>query len=162
MYIYVCIHHTYIYIYIYIYTYTYIYTWIYIYVHMHIYVHIHIHIYICICTHIHTYLHIYHICTSCSEHETNVYADVHNIYLTYTPAHAWCSTTPVNAFILSAKMHMDSCMRAYATVQQLLFHRSYCELILSLAQTSCRLSLATRPPASSTSPDPLCCPTLFA
>ena len=44
---------------------------------------------------------------------------------------------------------MDSCMRAYATVQQLLCHRSYCELILSLARTSCRLSfsLALLPPA---------------
>ena len=35
----------------------------------------------------------------------------------------------------------NSCMRAYATVQQLLCHGSYCELILSLARTSCRLSL---------------------
>jgi len=49
------------------------------------------------------------------------------------------------------------CMRAYATVQQLLCHRSYCELILSLARTSCRRSFppallplcrAGRPPAS--------------
>ena len=32
-----------------------------------------------------------------------MYADIHNICLTYTPAHAWCSTTPVNACILSAK-----------------------------------------------------------
>ena len=47
-------------------------------------------------------------------------------------------------------------MRAYATVQQLLCHGSYCELILSLARTSCRLSFppallplrrAGRPPA---------------
>jgi len=34
------------------------------------------------------------------------------------------------------------------TVQQLLCHGSYCELILSLAQTSCRLSFTTCPPAA--------------
>ena len=85
---------------------------------MHIYVHIHVYnTYICICTYIYTSLYIYRICTSCSEREANVYAGVHNIYLTYTPAHAWCSTTPVNACRLSAKIHMDSCMRAYAMVQ---------------------------------------------
>jgi len=33
-------------------------------------------------------------------------------------------------------------MRAYATAQQLLCHGSYCELIMSLARTSCGLSLA--------------------
>jgi len=38
----------------------------------------------------------------------------------------------------------NSCMRAYATVEQLLCHGRYCELILSLARTSCRLSV---PPA---------------
>jgi len=51
----------------------------------------------------------------------------------------------------------NSCMCAYATVQQLLCHGSYCKLILSLARTSCRLSFppallplrrAGRPPAS--------------
>ena len=31
------------------------------------------------------------ICTSCREREANVYADVHNICLLYTPAHAWCA-----------------------------------------------------------------------
>ena len=50
----------------------------------------------------------------------------------------------------------NSCMRACATVQQLPCHGSYCELILSLARTSCRLSFppallplrrAGRPPA---------------
>ena len=45
---------------------------------------------------------------------------------------------------------MDSYMRAYATVQELLCHGSYCELILSLLRTSCRLSLADRPSAGST------------
>jgi len=135
-----------------------------------------------------------------------VYADVLNICLTYTPSHAWCSTTPVNACRLSAKMHTDlyiyihmiriymytytcihvythihihthtythtyihgyihmyiciymyrniyihkmhmhSCMCAYATVQHLLCHGSYCELILSLARTLCRLSSTARPP----------------
>jgi len=53
----------------------------------------------------------------------------------------------VNAFILSSQMHMDLCMHAYATMQQLLCHGSDCELILSLARTSCRLSFASRPPA---------------
>jgi len=75
-----------------------------------------------------------------------------NICLTYTPAHAWCSTTPVNACRLSEKMHMDSCMRAYATVQQLLCHGSYCELVLSLERISC----ADLPPACSTRPTPSC------
>ena len=51
----------------------------------------------------------------------------------------------------------NSCMRAYATVQQHFCHGSYCELILSLTRTSCRLSFppallplrrAGRPPAS--------------
>ena len=51
--------------------------------------HMHIHIYM--------YLYIYRICTSCIEREANVYADVHISCLTYTSAHAWCSTTPVNA-----------------------------------------------------------------
>jgi len=46
-------------------------------------------------------------------------------------------------------MHMHSCMRAFATVQKLLCHENYCELILSLAQASCRLSFADRPPAGS-------------
>ena len=39
-------------------------------------------------------------------------------------------------------MHMDLCMRAYATVQKLLCHGSYCEFVLSLARASCRLSFA--------------------
>jgi len=36
-------------------------------------------------------------------------------------------------------------MRAYSTMQQLLCHGSYCKLILSLAQTSCRLLFTARP-----------------
>jgi len=50
---------------------------------------------------------------------------------------------------LCRKMHMDSCMRAYSTVQQLLCHGGYCELILSLAQTSCRLLFTARTTARS-------------
>jgi len=46
---------------------------------------------------------------------------------------------------LCKKMHMDSCMRAYSSVQQLLCHGGYCELILSLARTSCRLLFTARP-----------------
>jgi len=69
-------------------------------------------------------------------------------------------TTPVEMHAYSPqKMHMHSCMRAYATVQKLLCHESSCELILSLARASCRLLFAARP---------ACCldeigrPTLFA
>ena len=40
----------------------------------------------------------------------------------------------------------NSCMCACATVQQFPCHGSYCELILSLARTSCRLSFF-RPPS---------------
>jgi len=150
--------HAYTYIYIHIHTHTHTYIHGYIHIYMHVYVHIHIYVYICICTYIYIYIYIDRICTSCSEREANVYADVYNICLMYTPAHAWCSTTPVNACRLSTKMHIDSCMRAYATVQQLLCHGSYCELILSLARTSCRLSLtahphAARPPAGNPLPD---------
>jgi len=36
-------------------------------------------------------------------------------------------------------------MRAYSTVQQLLCHGSYCELILSPARTLCRLLFTARP-----------------
>ena len=39
------------------------------------------------------------------------------------------------------KMHMRSCMRAYATVQKLLCHETIANLILSLARASCRLLL---------------------
>jgi len=38
-------------------------------------------------------------------------------------------------------------MRAYSTVQQLLYHGGYCELILSLARTSCSLLFTVRPTA---------------
>jgi len=48
---------------------------------------------------------------------------------------------------LCEKMHIDSCMRAYSTVQQLLCYGGYCELILSLARTSCRLLFTARPTA---------------
>jgi len=50
---------------------------------------------------------------------------------------------------LCQKIHMDSCMRAYSTVQHLLCHGGYCELILSLARTSCRLLFTARPTARS-------------
>jgi len=39
-----------------------------------------------------------------------------------------------NACILSTKMHMHSCMRTYTTVQKLLCHESYCQLLLSLRE----------------------------
>ena len=50
---------------------------------------------------------------------------------------------------------MDSCMRAYSTVQLLLCHGSYCELILSLARTSCRLLFTARPTARPLAGNPL-------
>ena len=52
-------------------------------------------------------------------------------------------------------MHMDSCMRAYSTVQQLLCHGRYCELILSLVRTSCRLLFTARPTARPLAGNPL-------
>ena len=63
----------------------------------------------------HIYMYIYSAYAHPSEREANAYADVQNICLTYTPAHTWCSTTPVNACILSANMHMDSviCINIY-------------------------------------------------
>jgi len=50
---------------------------------------------------------------------------------------------------------MDSCMHAYSTVQQLLCHGSYCDLILSLARTSCRLLFTAGPPACPLAGNPL-------
>jgi len=60
-----------------------------------------------------------------------------------------CMQTPCK------KMHMDSCMRAYSTVQELLYHGNYCELILNLARTSCRLLFTTRPTARPLGVNPL-------
>ena len=53
------------------------------YIHTSIY--IYIHAYTCIYTHTYAYTHVYtwRICTSCSEREANVYADVHNTCLTF-------------------------------------------------------------------------------
>jgi len=97
--------HTCIHIYMYTYTYTYIYihTWIHIHTYANTCTCTYIHIHISMHTYIYIYIYIYRICTSCRERETNVYADVHNICLAYTPAHAWCATTPVNACLLFAK-----------------------------------------------------------
>jgi len=54
-------------------------------------------------------------------------------------------TTPIEMHAYSPqKMQMRPRMRAHATVQKLLCHRSYCEVILTLAQASCRLLFATR------------------
>jgi len=47
-----------------------------------------------------------------------VYADFHNTCLTYTPAYTWCSQHLLKCTSHSPqKMHMRSCMCAYATVQ---------------------------------------------
>jgi len=69
-------------------------------------------------------------------------------------------TTPVEMHAYSPqKMHMHSGMRAYATMQKLLCHGSYCELILNLARALCRLSFAAR---SACCLDEIGRPTLFA
>jgi len=57
--------------------------------------------------------------------------------------------------LFKTEMHMDSCMRAYSTMQQLLCHGYYCELILSLARTSCRLLFTARPTARPLAGNPL-------
>ena len=56
---------------------------------------------------------------------------------------------------LCKKMHMDSCMRAYSTVQQLLCHGGYCDLILSLARILCRLLSTASPTARPLPGNPL-------
>ena len=56
---------------------------------------------------------------------------------------------------LCKKMHMNSCMRTYSTVQQLLCHGGYCELILSLARTSYRMLVTARPTARPLAGNPL-------
>jgi len=68
-------------------------------------------------------------------------------------------TTPVKN---SCIFYIDSCMRAYTTVQKLLCHGSYCELILSLARASCRLSFTDRSCCPSCCLDQTLRPTLFA
>ena len=115
-----------------IYTYIYIHIYMYIYICIHAYIDIYIYIYTY--TYLYTWIHIY------------IHMRIHYIYIyIYT----WICT------YIYIFLH-NSCMRAYATVQQLLCHGSYCELILSLARTSCRLSFppallplrrAGRPPA---------------
>ena len=91
-------------------------TYTYIYIHMPMYIYIYIYIYI------------YRVCTSCREREANVYADVHNICLTYTPAHAWCATTPVNACRLCAK-------NAYGLMYARLFNCAAASLPWKLLRT---------------------------
>jgi len=84
------------------------------------------------------------ICTFCSERAASVYADVHDTCLTYTPVHAWCSQNLWKHAYSPQKMHMDSCMRAYATVQKLLCHGSSCEFTLSHVRASPKLLFAAR------------------
>ena len=79
-------------------------------------------------THIYISIYIYRICTSFREREANVYADVHNICLAYTPAYAWCATTPVNACRLSAK-------NAYGLVYARLFNCAAASLPWKLLRT---------------------------
>jgi len=152
-----CMHtHIYVYAYIHIHIHTYMDTYTYTYTHTCTYTYIYI--YICLWTYIYIYLYIYRICTSCREVEANMYADAHNICLTYTPTHAWCATTPVNAYRLSAKI-------AYGLVYARLFNcvatslpwkllRTYFESCANIVQgvvycppcrpPSCRQSVARR------------------
>jgi len=86
---------------------------------------IHIYIYIYIHTHTHTFIHGY------------IYIYIRTYMYIYIYIYIYiCICT-----YIYISLH-NSCMRAYATVQQLLCHGSYCELILSLARTPCRLSLS--------------------
>ena len=120
-YTYICIHihtHTYIHTYMDTYTYTYAHTCTYTYIHIHVPMH----------TYIYMYIYIYRTCTSCREHEANVYADVHNICLTYTPAHVWCATTLVNTCRLCAK-------NSYGLVYARLFNCAAASLPWKLLRT---------------------------
>ena len=122
----------YIYIHIYMYTlHTHTHSFIhgYIYIHIRTYMYIYKYIYTYAYTHIYIYIYIYRICTSCREREANVYADVHNICLTHTPAHAWCAATPVNACLLSAKKN------AYGLVYARLFNCAAASLPWRLLRT---------------------------
>jgi len=65
-------------------------------------------------------------------------------------------TTPVEMHAYQ-KLHMHSCKRAYATVQNLLCHGNYWKLILSLARASCRLSFTARLATGSTKSVARCC-----
>ena len=111
--------------------YTYIYT----------YTHVHIYMYTCIHRHIYTYIHIHiYICM-------DIYIYIHtHIYVHIQICIYICIRTHVYTYL------HNSCMCACATP----CHGSYCELILSLARTSCKLSFppallplrrAGRPPA---------------
>jgi len=89
------------------------------------------------------------ICTPCSKRVRKCVCWCHNTYLTYTPAHAWCSKH------LSKCMHTlrkkCTCTCACAPMQpKLLCYGNYCELILSLVRASCRLPFAARPGTVST------------
>jgi len=103
-----------------------------VHIHWHIYIHIHMYIYICIHAYIYTYIHI-----PCIYAWIYIYIHMH-IYVHIHICIYICICTHVYIYL------HNSCMRACATVQQLPCHGSYCELILSLARTSCRLSF---PPA---------------
>ena len=59
---------------------------------------------------------------------------------------------------LSKKMHLHPCMRAYATVQKLLCHGKYCEIILSPVRASLKPSSAARSAAGPTKSAARGCP----
>ena len=53
----------------------------------------------------------------------------------------------IHTIPLAKKTHLHPCMRAYATVQKLLCHGNYCELILSPVRASLKPSSVDRPAA---------------
>jgi len=103
-------------------------------------------------------LHIYRICTSCSEREANVYADVHNICLTYTHTCTCMAlsntcecmhTHRKNAYGL---VHARLCNGAAASLPWKLL-RTYLESCASIVQ-----AVLCRPPSCRPSPDAVRCP----
>jgi len=155
--------HAYTYICIHIHTHTHTYT------HGYIYIHLRTYMYIYIYTYTYAYAHIYiYMSTSiayahpvefigrqgqacskfvrwCSQHLSNI----HTCTCTVRNNTCKCMLT------FCKKMYMDSCIRAYSTVQHLLCHGDYYELILSLAQTSCSLLFTARPTARPLPGNPL-------
>ena len=114
--------------------------YIHIYIHIHMYIYICIHAYIDICIHTYTYTYIY----ACIYMyiQMQIYVHIHICIYTCIYTHAYIY------------LH-NSCMCACATVQQVPCHGSYCELILSLARTSCGLLFTARPTARPLAGNPL-------
>ena len=101
-------------------------------------------------TYIYIYIYIYRICTSCSKREANVYADVHNICLTYTPAcmvlnntYECMPTLRKNAYGL---MHACLCNNVAASLPWKLL-RTYLESCANIVQAVFYHLPSCRPPS---------------